>query len=147
MWNFLRFRRTPVGVQALVRTPLTRTEAATKPGFVHVRVWTCTGHGCNAAPPGTPARPAQLTLRRREDLPDWPSNFGGVHTAESVRKARLHARQIGHSIVPSETLNWNGLAEERGWTTAPVRCPACQAGVSVAEFRAARRAAALRGPA
>lgn len=86
--------------------------------FEFVRVWQC---GCGA----------KLKIRAREARKDGPSNLTVYPEWHKLG---------GHSIVPSGMLTWNGLAEERGWQTDPVLCPACQAGMTVAEYKAARRA-------
>jgi hypothetical protein len=98
-------------------TPLTPGEtAAAKAAFEYRRVWTC--------PCG-----AQLRIRAREARADGPSNF--------------RMGPGGHAVLPSSDLTWNGLAEERGWQTDPVCCPACQRGMSVAAYKDARRSRLL----
>lgn len=137
LWNFLRLRRGPSQVvSANLRIPLTPAEAraaAVTGGFKFVRTWHCR---CGAT----------LRLRRRTNLPDGPSNYRGVHTVESVRANRLPAALVGHSVTPTPDLNWNGLAEERGWRVdaqVGAECPACQVGLTVEQYKAARAKAGL----
>lgn len=111
--------------------PLTPAETrAIKASMAYRRAWTCT---CGA----------QLRIRARETRADGPSNYQGVHTAQSVRASSVPASFIGHSIVAHGDLNWSGLAEEQGWQTDPIRCPACQRRLTVSAFKDARRAGLL----
>lgn len=114
------------------RMPLTpaETASATRPFRFH-HTWLC--------PCG-----ARLTIRSREARLDGASNFEGVHTWETIRAARTRGQivteaALGHSILLPQFLTWNGLAEERGWQIDPVRCPACQRGMSVAAYKQVRR--------
>ena len=91
-------------------------EGISKP-FQYVKVWTCR---CGA----------ELKIRAREDRSNGPSNFV-AYGIESLRK--------GHSKIKSSDLTWDGLAEERGWKTQPVECPACQRGLSVEEYKRLKR--------
>ena len=106
-----------------VTTPLTPAEAqASGKTFKFRRTWQC---GCGA----------QMTIRGREDRADGPSNFRAYPPTH---------RLAGHSMLPSEALTWNGLAEERGWKVTPrVKCPACQHGVDIATYKQAKRDGAL----
>lgn len=72
----------------------------------------------------------QISIRSREDRMDGPSNFLPYPVGHKL---------AGHSQVESGQLTWNGLLEERGWDSDPVRCPACKAGMSLADYKAARR--------
>lgn len=95
--------------------------------------WTCQSLVCdtreNPSAEGERA-PARLFIRSRADRAEGPSNYD----ASRQNIARPDLKQ-----QPSE-LNWNGLAEERGWTTAPVvMCPACQVGMTVAEYKRVKR--------
>lgn len=72
---------------------------------------------------------ARLFVRSRTARDEGPSNFDPARQDP----ARPELKQ-----QPS-TLNWAGLAAERGWQTDPVVCPACQAGLSLAEFKARKR--------
>lgn len=117
LFDFFR----PSGKKGMTVTPLTSEEVrdyAEK--FKFVRTFTCGMKTCTA----------QLRLRCRENRGDGPSNF--------VPYPPNH-KSAGHSQIPSALLNWNGLVEERGWTSDPVRCPACQRGMTVAQYKAARR--------
>lgn len=73
--------------------------------FLHT--WTCS---CGAA----------LRIRCRVDRHEGPSNF-------VVWPVESDDPKYGHSMIPAMALNWNGLAEERGWRTNPIQCPNCQA--------------------
>lgn len=87
--------------------------------FVFMREWVC---ACGA----------RLKIRARLDRGDGPSNFLPYPPGH---------KRAGHSKLPSSDLTWNGLAAERGWKVDPeVQCPACQLGVSVADYKAQRRA-------
>jgi hypothetical protein len=72
---------------------------------------------------------ANLHIRSRDPRADGPSNFAGV---------KLGRLKQAHSVVPADQLNWDGLAHERGWETNPTRCPACQHGMTCAEYRRSR---------
>lgn len=92
------------------------TDAARRMQFV--RQWTC---GCGAV----------LRIRAKDDRRDGPSNFEPFPAWH---------RRAGHSKVPSAELTWSGLAAERGWRVERfVECPACQAGLTVADYKAQRR--------
>jgi hypothetical protein len=101
---------------AKTRTPIPpEVVQALKPSMKHRFEWTC---GCGAV----------LAIRSREPRADGPSNF------------HPHPTKPGHSAVSAALLNWHGLAEERGWKVHPKTvCPACQAGMSVKEYKIARR--------
>jgi hypothetical protein len=101
------------------KTPIAPAEVeALKATMKYVRTFVC---GCGAT----------LRIRARDARQDGPSNFRVYPPA--------HPR-AGHSQVPAEFLNWAGLAEERGWKTSPdITCPACQAGVTMAQYKAAKR--------
>jgi hypothetical protein len=74
---------------------------------------------------------ARLFVRSRTDRADGPNNYD--HARQDSKRPELKQQ-------PS-ALTWAGLAAERGWQTEPtVVCPACQAGLSVTAYRAARRA-------
>jgi hypothetical protein len=93
-------------------------------GFDHSHEWTCGGpvkhSGMTVGLCG-----AVLRIRSRDQRKDGPSNY-----------------VLGR---PAAELNWNGLAEERGWDPgAPVLCPACRAGLTVAAYKLMRRTAAAR---
>jgi hypothetical protein len=97
---------------------------------------------CQSCPndPSEGISPAKLVIRGNKDRDHGRSNFEGVHTTETVNKYKLGERYVGHSIVPSGDLNWDGLAEERNWILYPhVKCPACQKNMSVDEYKDARR--------
>lgn len=116
MWNF--FRRST----GTVRTPLTPAEARSAGStFLYRREWQC---ACGA----------QLRIRTREERADGPSNF---HPYPAGHKL------AGHSRLPANELTWAGLAVERGWRVEPVRCPACQQGLTASDYRVARRQGAL----
>lgn len=77
---------------------------------------------------------AQLRIRSRIDHRHGPSNYevfpGG------------HAR-AGHATVPPHALTWAGMAAERGWVPMDddvAQCPACRAGLSLSDYKAAKRA-------
>jgi hypothetical protein len=74
-------------------------------GYAFARAWTC----------GTCQQ--QMRIRVRQDRAEGPSNYETYPPR--------HPKH-GHSVRPSGDLNWNGLAEERGWTTNPVCCPTCK---------------------
>jgi len=113
-WDFFR----PSAKTGGMRIPITPVEAQRAGrAFQHRREWDC--------PCG-----AQLKIRGREDRSSGPSNFQPFPVGHAY---------AGHSQVSSGALSWNGLAEERGWKTDPVKCPACQHGVSVEGYRQARR--------
>ena len=125
MWNPFRTRpgaptptaAVPAGVPAAV-VPLTLTEAREAARtFGFRRLWIC---ACGAT----------LTIRAKEDRPEGPTNF---------RPYPPTHRSAGHTQVASTFLTWNGLAEERGWLSDPVRCPACRVGLSREAYRQARR--------
>jgi hypothetical protein len=107
-------RPSPSSVVVPLTTQEVQTAART---FEFQRIWTCR---CGA----------QLKIRAREDRSSGPSNF------TAYPKGHLRA---GHATLPSLALTWAGLAEERGWQTDPVRCPACQRGMTVASYKHARR--------
>lgn len=109
-------------------TPLTPEEARhAARTFSHRRTWVCR---CGAT----------LTVRARDSRADGPSNYQVCPPDFPIVRMR------GHSLLPSGDLTWNGLAAERGWESDPVRCPACQRGMTVSDYRVAKRAgAALLG--
>ncbi len=95
--------------------------------------WVCQAPGCDARsdPETGEPFPARLFIRSRTDRAEGPSNFD--RTRQDVTRPETKQQ-------PGE-LNWEGLAEERGWTTRfAVMCPACKAGMTVAEFKKAKRA-------
>jgi hypothetical protein len=105
------------------RVALTPDELrAAKKTYVYRRTWKC---HCGA----------ELTIRARHERPEGPSNF---ETHPSLR---------GHSLRPSHALTWNGLAHERGWTTSPVECPACQRGLTIEQYKKLRRNGSIPDPA
>ena len=87
--------------------------------MVHRRHWIC--------PCG-----AKLQIRSRDLRDDGPSNYQTY--------PRNHV-MAGHATLPADQLNWNGLAEERGWRVEQGRvwCPACQVSLSVPEYKEQRR--------
>jgi hypothetical protein len=93
-----------------------------KPPLKHVRTFVC---DCNAT----------MRIRSRDARDDGPSNFVAFPPA--------HPRK-GHAQQPSGVLNWAGLAEERGWKTDPVQCPACQRGMTVADYKKAKKLGRLK---
>lgn len=114
-WNFLSGKGT-------VRVPLTPEEAREQGmKFVYRRVWECS---CGAI----------LRIRAKDSRREGPSNYEPF--------PENHPR-AGHSQILSSQLTWNGLAEERGWLTDPIKCPACRLGMSRAEFKEAKREGAL----
>lgn len=89
---------------------------------------------------------AQITIRSQKSRGSETSNFQGVYTPELCAKLNVHRRFIGHSIVPSGDLNWNGLLEERNWIHLgdnKAKCPACQKGMTIEQFKAAKKAGLL----
>lgn len=74
--------------------------------------WTCTGP-CALREEG----PNCLKIRCKDDRPSGVSNFVVDRDPKSPR--------FGHATLQSHLLNWNGMAEERGWETNPVMCPNC----------------------
>lgn len=99
--------------------------------FKDFRVWTC---ACGAT----------LKIRATFDRGDGPSNFEGFHDELSVEKYNLPKNRVGHSIVSNGKLNWNGKAEEVGWNTNPIQCPACKLGLSVQDYKEKRRAGLIK---
>lgn len=88
------------------------------PGFDHARAFTCATCASNEEQSA-----ASIRVRSREPRAEGASNYAPG--------------------VPSGDLNWLGLLEERGWRTSPhVVCPACQAGLSLQDFKDTRRAEA-----
>ena len=81
------------------------------------RTWAC---GCGAT----------MTIRAREDRRAGPSNYAAYQVGHPL---------AGHAQLPSSSLTWNGLLEERGWRAEPVTCPACLAGMSVRAYKARGR--------
>jgi len=116
---FFDFLRRRIGQAPSVITPLTPDEVRTSAAkFQHVRTWRC---GCGA----------QLRIRSVEPRAE-ASNWAGDAPDRYGQR---------HSVVPAGLLSWEGLANERGWETTPTRCPACQAGLPLAVFKAQRREA------
>jgi hypothetical protein len=111
------------------KIPLTPAETrAAARTFQFRRTWTCANP---VMVDGVKAQcGATLTIRARADRAEGPSNFVPYPTGH---------RYAGHSALPSDALTWNGLAAERGWETDPVTCRACQAGLTVDEYKQARR--------
>lgn len=105
----------PAKPRTLLTPQETRDAAVT---FQFWREWACSR--CHA----------RLKIRTRAPREDGPSNF------VMYPKGHLLA---GHSQVPADQLNWNGLAEEREWKTDPVVCPACRRGLTVTDYKAQRR--------
>lgn len=113
-WN--HFRGSAIGGQ--VTTPLTPAEArGAARTFEFVRLWECR---CGA----------RLKIRAREDRSSAPSNFEPYLPGHKL---------VGHSMLPSTSLTWDGLAEERGWKTRPTVCPACVAKLPMAAYKDAKR--------
>lgn len=101
-----------------VRVPLTPDEAREQGStMVHRREWVCE---CGSA----------LRIRSKDPHPDGISNFVPYPNEHKLG---------GHSQIPPIFLTWNGLAEERGWKTDPVQCPACQRGLSRNDYKQGRR--------
>lgn len=110
-FNFLRG-------QGIVRTPITPEEARERgDAMQYRREWQC---AC-----GT-----QLKIRAREPHFDGPSNFVPYPVGHNL---------AGHSQLQPRFLTWNGMAEERGWKTDPIQCPACQKGLSLKDYKEGRR--------
>ena len=86
-------------------------------GMRFVRAWTC---ACGA----------RIQIRSRGDRSEGSPNFYPQPPGH---------RYAGHSVLPSELLTWAGMLEERGWESNPVRCPACRRGMTVSEYKRARR--------
>lgn len=109
------FKVTPKGVTQ--RVPLTKEEVV-RSGKVYrfSKTWQCS---CGA----------ELKIRSKQGHNNGPSNF--------VEGAR------GHATLSPGQLTWDGLAEERGWMTTPVKCPACRRGLSVSAYKEARRVGKL----
>lgn len=111
MFNFLRGK-------GRVRVPLTPDEAREQGSKMPFRrEWEC---ACGAT----------LKIRAEEDRQEGHSNYVPFPSGHPLE---------GHSQIRTISLNWNGLAEERGWGTDPVKCPACRAGMSVKEYKEAKR--------
>ena len=112
---------TPRGTGLVLAMSRENAEAAGQ-GFKFVRLWTCR---CGA----------NLRIRDKKDRKGGPSNF--------IPFPPEHPRLAGHSMLPSEHLNWNGMAEERGWKMQDegdgITCPACLRGLTVREYKDARR--------
>lgn len=117
---FLNFRRK----KGTVRVPLTPEEARERGSRMQYRrEWEC---GCGA----------RLAIRAKDDRMDGASNFAPFPEGH---------KHEGHSQILSGQLSWNGMAEERGWQTGEVvKCPACQAGVSLSDYKATKRDVRLR---
>lgn len=114
LFNFLK----TAGSTLTKRTPLTPDEVRDVAAGMQYRAeWHC--------PCG-----ANLRIRARDSRRTGPSNF--------VVFPENHPR-AGHSQIASSQLNWNGLAEERGWGTDPVKCPACIQHMSVADYKRSRK--------
>lgn len=122
------FRRAPQETSHVI-VKLSRQVAADAVGFDYAHAWTCS----TCRPTEAHPIPMMLRIRCRENRPDGPSNY--VVDADGSRRS-------GHATVPTHQLTWNGMAEERGWSTDPVRCPACLAGLTVDAFKRQRRLAA-----
>lgn len=88
--------------------------------FRYGRIWRCSGRDCKA----------ELKIKAKANRANGPSNFVPYPVGHKL---------AGHSQVPTMDLTWNGLAEERGWLTNPVVCPACRHGLTVLEFKQAKR--------
>lgn len=98
------------------QTPITESEAKQlSEGMPHMAIWLCK---CGA----------KLRIRSKIERSNEASNF--------------YPDRGGHSRLPADLLNWNGLAEERGWITHPTAvCPACRKGLSVRDYKAMKRLA------
>lgn len=88
------------GKSGKVSLPIRKEVARELGGFDYKSTWTC--YKCLS----------NLRIRARVDRADGPSNFVALPN--------------GHSKLPAHELNWNGLAEERGWLTDPPTCPKCK---------------------
>lgn len=101
---------------------------APKQGLRFSRTWTCTSPVADPERPGeTKPCGARLSLHTEHDHANGPSNF----------VAHTDAKRIGHSKLLLSELTWEGMREERGWVREgdDIKCPACQAGLTVAEFK------------
>jgi len=115
MFNFKKFKNRP-------------TPETLKQGLTFVKQFSCVECG------------NQIKLTCDKDRGDGPSNFEGVHTVQTLEKYKISDMiYIGHSIVPSGSLNWLGLLEERSWKVNPIKCPACIHGLSTEAYKQARR--------
>jgi len=73
----------------------------------------------------------ELKIRARAPRSESESNWQGVN-------------ELGHSKLKSSDLNWNGLANERGWEVEPeVKCPACQRGLTIEDYKEMKRKSGL----
>lgn len=100
------------------------------------REWFCQ----NKLPDGTVCG-ARLAIRAKDDREDGKSNYIGVYPPNHP-----DIRKRGHSVVPTGMLNWNGMAEERGWIVEPeVKCPACQSGLLLKDYLDAKLDAEAKG--
>lgn len=108
--------------QGTVRTPLTPEEARERGSVMrHQREWECS---CGA----------KLRIRARDSRSEGASNF--------VPFPKGH-KYVGHSQIPTTFLSWNGMAVERGWSTDPVKCPACVRGMPLKEYKHRKRSGKL----
>ena len=125
MWQWFRKRRAAnsgwVEPVPMVSVPLTPEETRTVQGFDHRREWKCF---CGN----------RLAIRSRDPHLDEPSNA-------RFRPATVTGEM--HATLQPNQLTWKGLAEERGWKTDPVTCPACQRGLSKSAYRDLKRSHAL----
>jgi hypothetical protein len=120
-----------------VHVPLTTEQAEPmRGGFRFRRSWMCTTLVDDETNPGQ-RRPcgATLTVSSEHDHADGPSNFV-VHR---------FGKSKGHSKLDQGELNWEGLRQERGWLRDgdSIQCPACQAGMTVPQFKEMRRRQAI----
>ncbi len=117
-WNI--FAKSDVSEQGARRVrlaiPAEHVETITR-RFLFAHEWIC---ACGAT----------LRIRSKEDRSTGPSNFVAFPAGHKL---------AGHSQVPSGGLTWDGMAEERGWQTRGTKCPACLAGLSVADYKQTRR--------
>lgn len=92
-----------------------------KEGMRYSRTWVCSTPVHYLANGSVRKSPVKLKITGIKDRENGPSNFKGVFPAfYPIERFR------GHSIVPSGELNWNGIAEERGWQVEPiVLCSIC----------------------
>jgi phage FluMu protein Com len=107
-----------------IRFPLNKEVARDITGFNFQRTFKC------SCVNEFTENPTQITIRTRTDRSDGPSNFLSYPDGH---------KQVGHSQVDSDLLSWNGLLEERGWDSSPVKCPACKAGVDLKTYKESRR--------
>lgn len=109
MINFFKATRKGGTISAVLTREL--ADKIARP-FKFVKIWTC--------PCG-----AQLKIRAKDNRENGDSNFA----VDTHGKATLEHGE----------LNWNGLAEEKGWHVNPVKCPACINGMTVEAYKASRR--------